>query len=166
MTKTPSGSCAPLTSDEEAFLRAFARASLVIPRVFDSDLLREEQMSLTEYFVLVHLSEAPEHRLRMSDLASESALSLSGMTRVVNRLEGLGLVRRQRSASDGRGWHAVLTEAGVERLARAWPAHLASVRRRLFDHLGGIDLPAITAALQATSAASEPAAMFSTQAAG
>jgi DNA-binding MarR family transcriptional regulator len=80
------------------------------------------------------------------------------MTRVVQRLENAGLVRRERSPDDGRGWHAVLTDAGLVRLEAAWPTHLASVRRHMFDHLGGIDLPALTAALQQMAAESEPAA--------
>jgi DNA-binding MarR family transcriptional regulator len=138
----------PLTAEEEAFLRAFARAILTVPRAFDADLLREQRMSLSEYSALMHLSEAPGRRLRMSDLAGAGALSLSGMTRIVNRLEGQGLVDRERSCSDGRGWNAVLTDAGLERLRQAWPTHLASVRRHVFDHLNDADSPAFTAALQ------------------
>ncbi len=138
----------PLTAAEEEFIRAFARAALTIPRAFDLDLLREQRMSISEYFTLMHLSEAPDRRLRMSELASASALSLSGMTRIVQRLEAAGLVQRERSAEDGRGWHAVLTDAGLRRLREAWPTHLASVRRHLFDHLGGVDLPSVAAALR------------------
>src|SRR5262249_52010048 len=137
----------PLAADEEAFLRAFARAILTVPRAFDADLLYEQGMSGNEYAVLMHLSEAPDRRLRMSDLAAACALTLSGMTRIVTRLEGHGLVRRERCASDGRGWHAVLTDAGLDRLRRAWPTHLASVRRHVFDHLNDVDLPALTTAL-------------------
>jgi DNA-binding MarR family transcriptional regulator len=137
----------PLSDPEQAFIRAFARASLTLPRALDADLMREQRMSLTEYFALMHLSEAPARRLRMSELAAAAALSLSGMTRIIDRLEGLGLVHRERSAEDGRGWHAVLTPAGLERLETAWPAHLASARRHIFDHLTDVDLPAFTEAL-------------------
>jgi DNA-binding MarR family transcriptional regulator len=149
---------APLTGDEEAFIRAFARAVVTVPRAFEADLLREQRMSLSEYFTLMHLSENPGRRLRMSDLAAAAALSLSGMTRIVNRLEGAGLVRRERSADDGRGWHAVLTDAGLERLRQAWPTHLASARRHLFDHLTEVDLAAIAVALQRVAADSASAA--------
>jgi DNA-binding MarR family transcriptional regulator len=76
----------PLTAEEEAFLRAFGRAVITVPRVLEADLLRQQGVSLSEYNALMNLSEAPDRRLRMSDLASASALSLSGMTRVVNRL--------------------------------------------------------------------------------
>jgi len=138
----------PLTAEEEAFLRAFARAILTVPRAFDADLLREQRMSLSEYSALMHLSEAPGRRLRMSDLAGAGALSLSGMTRIVNRLQAQGLVHRERSCSDGRGWNAVLTDAGLQRLRQAWPTHLASVRRHMFDHLNDLDVPAFATALQ------------------
>jgi DNA-binding MarR family transcriptional regulator len=137
----------PLTSEEEAFLRAFVRAMITVPRAFDADLLREQGMSVSEYGVLMHLSEAPDRRLRMSDLAAASALSLSGMTRIVSRLEGQGMVRRERCATDARGWLAVLTDAGLQRLRAAWPTHLASVRRHMMDHLSDVDLPEFTAAL-------------------
>jgi len=138
----------PLTAQEEAFLRAFGRALLTVPRALDADLLREQRMSMSEYWTLMSLSEAPAQRLRMSDLATACALSLSGMSRIMTRLEVLGLVRRERCADDGRGMNAVLTDAGLERLRQAWPTHLYSVRRHVFDHLRTVDLPAFTTALQ------------------
>jgi len=138
----------PLTATEEEFFRALGRAILTVPRALELDLLRDQHMSLTEYFTLMHLSEAPGRQLRMSDLAAAAALSLSGMTRIVQRLEAAGLVQRERSADDGRGWHAVLTDAGLERLRQAWPSHLASVRRHVFDQLGDVDLPSMAAAMR------------------
>lgn len=146
--QTKARSVVPLTQEEEAFLRAYVRTLIAVPRAFDADLLREQRMSMNEYGVLMHLSEAPGRKLRMSDLASASALSVSGMTRIVGRLEGQDLVRRERCASDARGWLAVLTDAGLRRVRAAWPSHLASVRRHIFDHLGEVDLPALTAALR------------------
>src|SRR5436309_2111991 len=92
---------APLTDEEEAFLRAWSRAALTVPRALESDLLIGQGMSLSEYTALMHLSEAPERTLRMSDLASACALSLSGMSRIVGRLEAQGLVERQRASCDG-----------------------------------------------------------------
>jgi DNA-binding MarR family transcriptional regulator len=129
----------PLTADEEALVRAFGRALLTVPRALDADLLDGPGLSLSEYTALMHLSEAPDRRLRMSDLAAASAISISGMTRIVNRLEERDLLRRE---------NAVLTDAGLLRLRQAWPTHLASVRRHVLDHLQALDLPALTAALQ------------------
>ena len=138
----------PLSVAEEAFLRAWSRAALTVPRALDADLLAGQGMSLSEYTALMHLSEAPGRSLRMSDLAAACALSLSGMSRIVSRLELQGLVERERASCDGRGLNAVLTDAGLARLRRAWPTHLASVRRQMMDHLRELDLPAISAALQ------------------
>jgi DNA-binding MarR family transcriptional regulator len=141
----------PLTADEEAAWRALARAVLVIPRVLDADLLQKEGLNVTEYNVIMNLSEAPERSLRMSELANYVSITVSGLTRVVERLERQGLVERVRAASDGRGQVAVLTKEGLARLKRAWPVHLASVRRNVVDHLDGLDLQKLAEALTAVA---------------
>ena len=133
-------------------MRAFARAVITVPRALDADLLRGQGMSLSEYNALMNLSKAPGQRLRMGDLAAACALSISGMTRIVTRLAEQDLVRRERSPDDGRGQNAVLTDRGLQRLRQAWPTHLASMRRHVLDHLQGLDLPALAAALQRFSA--------------
>lgn len=138
----------PLTQAEEAVIRALARAVLVLPRVLDADLVRAHRLALHEYLVLMHVSEAPRHRLRMSDLAARCELSLSGITRIVGRLEADGLIKRVTSEQDARGTNAVLTYRGLKALLEAWPTHLASVRRHIVDHLGDLDLPALANALQ------------------
>ncbi|WP_203918180.1 MarR family winged helix-turn-helix transcriptional regulator [Rugosimonospora africana] len=129
----------PLSADEEAVIRALSRVILVVPRVLDADLIREQRLPLNEYLVLMTLSEAPSRRMRMSELATACDLSMSGITRIVARLEGDKLVERVRCENDARGWHAVLTDAGLARLEEAWPTHLASVRRHIMDHLEGVD---------------------------
>ena len=138
----------PLTPEEEAFFRAWSRAMLTVPRALDADLIADQGMSLSDYATLMHLSEAPERTLRMSDLALATALSVSSMSRIVARLEAHGLVRRERALCDGRGLNAQLTDAGLARLESAWPTHLDSVKRHLIDHLGGLDLAEVTAAIQ------------------
>lgn len=130
----------PLNPDEREFWLAFVRALIVVPRLLDADLMVGQQLSMTEYSVLMHLSETPERRLRMTDLAGRCAVSLSGMTRIVARLIADGYVRRVRSGEDARGAFAVLTDAGFARLEAAYPEHLASVRRHVIDHLDGFDL--------------------------
>jgi DNA-binding MarR family transcriptional regulator len=134
----------PLSVEEEEFVRALARVVIYIPRVFEADLGRAEGFSTSEFFALMHLSESPGGRLRMGDLAARSALSLGAVTRVVKVLESKGLVERRPSPSDGRGYEAVLTEPGCSRLGQVRPAQVASVRRRVFDKLAGIDLQACT----------------------
>jgi DNA-binding MarR family transcriptional regulator len=138
----------PLSPEEEAVARAIGRAIIVVPRAIDADLMREQRLTLNEYAALMHLSEAPGHRLRMSELAAECDVSLSGMTRIVGRLEADGLVERVQCAEDARGSNAVLTDVGLARLKAAYPTHLASVRRHVVDHLGEIDLVRLAAALR------------------
>jgi DNA-binding MarR family transcriptional regulator len=138
----------PLSPDEEAVIRALPRLIYAFPRAMDADLVREQQLSLIEYLTLMHLSEAPNRRMRMGDLAVACELSLSGMSRIVGRLEGQGAVERVRCDEDARGLNAVLTDAGLARLEKAWPTHLASTRRHLLDHFEGVDLAQIARALQ------------------
>ena len=138
----------PLDEAEEGVVRALARVIQVLPRLLDADLVREHRLALHEYEVLMHVSEAPGCRLRMSDLAGRCELSLSGATRIVTRLEAEGLLRRVTCAQDGRGTNAVLTYRGLQRLQAAWPTHLASVRRHIVDHLGELDLPQLALTLR------------------
>ncbi|MEV6861484.1 MarR family winged helix-turn-helix transcriptional regulator [Streptosporangium subroseum] len=145
---SPTPSQQPLTRDEEAVVRALGRVILVIPRVMDADLMREQRLPLSEYMALMYLSETPHRRMRMSELAAACDLSLSGMTRVVTRLETQGLVKRVKCAEDARGLNAVLTDDGLARLEQAWPTHLNSVRRHIFDHLDGLDLAQLARALE------------------
>jgi DNA-binding MarR family transcriptional regulator len=137
----------PLTADEEAVMRALGRLMVVLPRSLDADLARGERMSLSEYSALRHLSEAAGHRMRMSELAGACDMSLSGMTRLAGKLESLGYVERVRYERDARGLEAVLTDRGFDRLREAWPTHLESVRRHIFDHLSELELGKLATAL-------------------
>jgi DNA-binding MarR family transcriptional regulator len=147
MSATPHSEPEPLSGAEEAVVRAFGRVMLVLPRALDAELTREQRMSLSEYNVLRILSETPDHRMRMSELATSCDMSLSGMTRLAAKLESAGFLERVPCPSDARGFNAVLTDAGLARLEQAWPAHLASVRRHLTDHLDEIDLCKLADAL-------------------
>ena len=129
-------------------MRELSRVMLALPRAVDADIVREAGLPLSEYTPLMHLSEVPGKAMRMSELAAACNLSLSGMTRVVTRLEKQGWVERAKCAQDGRGWNAILTDAGLTRLEQAWPAFLVSVRRHLVDHFRGQDLTHLTATLQ------------------
>jgi DNA-binding MarR family transcriptional regulator len=145
----------PLNAEEEAAWRALARAVLVIPRVLEAELLETHGLNMAEYTVLMILSESPERSLRMTELANAVALSVSGMTRVVERLSRQGLVERTKCETDARGQNAVLTPAGFARLEEAYPRHLESVRRHVMDHLAGLDLAAFAEAVGKV-AAGEP----------
>ncbi len=129
-------------------MRSLSRVIYALPRALDADMAREQRLPLIEYQALMNLSEAPGRQSRMSDLATACEMSLSGMTSVVQRLEGQGFVRRVKCPRDGRAWNAVLTDAGLARLEEAWPTHLASIRRHFLDHLAGLDLHALGVALR------------------
>ena len=84
------------------------------------------------YDVLWGLERAPEHRLRMSELAEKVVVSRSNLTRLVDRLEEAKLVTRERSAEDRRGAYAVLTTEGQALRKRMWPVYQAAIRE-LFE---------------------------------
>jgi DNA-binding MarR family transcriptional regulator len=95
-----------------------------VPTVtFDAALLAAGCVSYDTYDVLITLSEAPGHRLRMSELAGATFFSNSGISRRVGRLEKEGYLRREGCESDGRVFYAVLTEAGKDALRLAWPVY-------------------------------------------
>ena len=138
----------PLSETEEMFWRALMRIVLSLPRRLDSDLVRTTGVTANEYTTLMCLSEAPDRELRMADLANAAALSASRMTRLVDDLQSRGLVTKRASSDDGRGNIAKLTPAGLTKLKKAWPVHLASVRERVFDH---VDPATVRKAAQALS---------------
>ncbi|MGX9883053.1 MarR family winged helix-turn-helix transcriptional regulator [Streptomyces sp. NPDC002276] len=126
---------APLDCVEERLWRSLQRLLVTLPRALDEDLLRSTGLSLTQYTVLMHLSETDGTGLRMTDLATATGLSASRITRLVETLRAEGLVMKRPHSTDARGSMAVLTEAGWRRLRGAYPAHLASARRRVIDRL-------------------------------
>ena len=138
----------PLNETEEVFWRALMRIVLSLPRRLDGDLVRTVGITANEYTTLMCLSEAPGRELRMADLANAAALSASRMTRLVDDLQTRGLVAKRTSSEDARGTVAKLTPSGLAKLKQAWPAHLASVRGRVFDH---VDPGTVTKAAQALS---------------
>ena len=137
----------PLDEAEEQAWRSFARAFVVVPRVLEAELQAAHGVTITEYFVLGNLSEAPDRRLRMSELAARGAMSLSAISRVVDGLERRGLLERERCPEDRRGLLAVLTDAGLARLVDAYPTHLHGVREHVMRHLVGLDLGAVGGAV-------------------
>jgi len=151
----------PLDEVEERAWRALARAFVVVPRVLEAELHAAHGMTMTEYFVLVNLSEAPDRQLRMSELAARGAMSLSAISRVVDGLERQGLVERARCPSDKRGLLAVLTGAGLERLQEAYPTHLRGVREHVVAHFGALDLTALAEAV-GSFAGGDPDALATT----
>jgi len=99
------------------------------------ELQEEKGLPLPWYEVLLWLGQAPEGRMRMGELAGSLLLTPSGVTRLVDRMETEGLVKREQCPSDRRGWNAVITPAGRSRLRSASPVHLRGVERHFGRHL-------------------------------
>jgi DNA-binding MarR family transcriptional regulator len=123
-----------LSDTELGAWRGLLRLHSELIRELDSELIAIHQLPLRSYEVLVHLADAPERQLRMSDLSRSVLLSASGVSRLVDRMEAEGLVCRRRCELDGRGFFAVLTDAGEAKLRAARPTHLAGIRRLFLDH--------------------------------
>ena len=134
---------------EEPAWRDMARFFVLAPRLLDEDLQRGANISLSTYSALTHLSEAPDQVLRITELANRAYLSGSRTTRLVDELAADGLVVKRRLVNDGRGVEVILTAKGLERLQRAYPVHLRSVRARVLDHVPPAVLPAVAEAMRA-----------------
>jgi DNA-binding MarR family transcriptional regulator len=131
---------------EFAAWAGFLRTHAQLVRELDRELEAAHGLPLTQYEVLLHLERAPDHRLRMSELARSVLLSQSGVTRLVDRLEALGLVVRAQCADDRRVLWAQMTDEGVRRLAEARPTHLAGIRARFLDRFDDDELEALAGA--------------------
>ncbi|HWF16987.1 MAG TPA: MarR family winged helix-turn-helix transcriptional regulator [Acidimicrobiales bacterium] len=138
---------APLSPAEENLWRALMRIVKILPRDLDSDLMHGAGVSASDYTTLMHLSEAPNRELRMSDLANATGLSPSRITRLVDDLQSRSLVTKVASSTDARGNVARLTPRGMAKMRAAWPVHLASVRSRFLDHMDSAAIKLVAAAL-------------------
>ncbi len=101
----------------------------------ERDVDQGTEVPSAHYETLVQLSEAPDRRLRLSDLADQAQSSRSRLSHSLARLEALGWTRREPCVSDRRGAYAVLTDEGLRVLEAAAPVHVESVRTHLFDAL-------------------------------
>jgi DNA-binding MarR family transcriptional regulator len=128
--------------------RNFLTAHAAVVAKIERDLAHAKRIPLTWYDVLIELHEAPERRLRLSELADAVVLSRSGITRLVDRLETAGLLRREPHPIDGRGAYAVLTADGLEALRAAWPVYASGIQEHFAKHLTRRQTSEITAGLQ------------------
>lgn len=124
-----------LTPEEQRAWRAYVAASLLLEDALDRQLQQDAGMPHLYYTILAYLSETPEQRLRMTDLAEKLKITRSRLTYAVARLEKDGHVRREACRWDKRGTVAILTDEGMAVLERSAPGHVDTVRAALFDHL-------------------------------
>ncbi len=137
-----------LDESEQRVWRAYLATSQQLWDRLDDELQSGTGMPLSEYEILVRLSEAPDRRLRMSQLADLVVHSRSRLTHTVARMEGRDLVARRPCLEDGRGVLAELTDHGYQVLAEAAPVHVQSVRRHMFDPLSSEEVEVLGRAMR------------------
>ena len=141
-----------LTEAEQEAWRGFITGARRLLDRLDTDL-KAQGLTHDDYGVLVALSEAPDDRMRMAELADRSVESRSRLSHHVGRLESRGLVERQTCPEDGRGAFAVLTPDGREAIEALAPHHVAGVRRWFVDQLTPAELEVIGGAFRRIDAA-------------
>jgi len=127
------------TARELAAWRGMLEAHAHVTRQLDAQMHAEHGLSVSAYEVLMFLADAPEHRMRMAEIADRVLLSRSGLTRLVDRLVDLGYVTRCPADGDGRGVYTQLTPAGVEKARSARRTHREGVRTSFLDQLTDTD---------------------------
>ena len=128
--------------------RAFLTAHAAVIDLIEHELAEARQLPLSSYDVLLALVEAPEHRLRMHEIARAVVLSRSGLTRLIDRLEAEGLLSRERSNTDRRGAYAVLTAKGLEVVRQAWPTYAKGISQHFTSLLNDEEVHVLTTALE------------------
>ena len=132
-----------LTQEEQKSWRAWISASRLLNEKLSEVLEEQHGLSLSDYEILAWLSEAPDQSIRMTELAKYSLVSKSRLTHQISRLEEAGFVTRKSCKADGRGSYAALTKRGYNKLVKAAPDHVQSVRENLVDVLGPNDFSAL-----------------------
>src|SRR5262245_13030889 len=136
-----------LTDEEQQAWRATVHLSQLLLRQLDRDLTAHG-LNGRDYEILVELSEAPDHRMRMTDLADATSQSRSRLSHQISRMEKRGLVRRDDCEGDKRGTFAVLTAEGWDAIERTAPSHVEHVRRHFVDRLTPHQLEEIRVAFE------------------
>ena len=124
----------------------FAQAKVL--RALEADMMEQHDLPTSWFDVLGRLNQAPEKRLRMHELEESVIFTRSGITRLADRIEEAGLIRRERSPEDRRGVYLVITEAGIAKIDEVWPDHLVSIQKHFGQHLSVKDVKSLRSATQ------------------
>jgi DNA-binding MarR family transcriptional regulator len=135
----------------------FAEAFVGLKNRFAAQL-EQYRLSEVEFEVLMRLARSPGRRLRMTELAGQTSLSTSGVTRVVDRMDREGLIRREACATDRRSSFAVITESGLDRLEQLLPGHLELIQEWFISRLTPEELDQFLASLRTIRDAVNPCA--------
>ncbi|WP_431945417.1 MarR family winged helix-turn-helix transcriptional regulator [Micromonospora marina] len=132
-----------LDAQEDRAWRGYRRMRRLLDLELARELTQDAGLSEPDYDVLSDLSETPEQRLRLSELADRMLWSRSRLSHHISRMQQRGLVTREECATDGRGSVVVLTPAGRQAVEAAAPGHVAAVRRHLIDRLTPAEVAAL-----------------------
>ncbi|MEU7175730.1 MULTISPECIES: MarR family winged helix-turn-helix transcriptional regulator [Micromonospora] len=132
-----------LDEQENRAWRGYRRMRRLLDLELARELMQDAGLSEPDYDVLSDLSETPEQRLRLSELADRMLWSRSRLSHHISRMQQRGLVSREECATDGRGSVVVLTPAGRRAVEAAAPGHVAAVRRHLIDRLTPAEVAAL-----------------------
>jgi MarR family 2-MHQ and catechol resistance regulon transcriptional repressor len=144
----------PLLTTGGLFAEAYAGMVIVVERRLEA----ESGLSMQWFEVLIRLARSPGQRLRMTDLAAQTALTPSGLTRAVDRLVEAGLVDREACPSDRRSTYAVLTDDGERRVRKALPVHVAHLEEVFDAEFSPEEIDTLTALLRRLRDATNPCA--------
>jgi len=134
-----------LSAYERDAWAGFLRTHSSVVGRLNGQFLDEHGLTFSEYDVMIHLSVAGTDGIRMHALADKVLLSRSAMTRLIERLEAQGLVRRRAGKGRGRVVSAYLTPKGLRRLGEVTPAHLQGVREAFLDRLNPAEIKQLAA---------------------
>jgi len=131
---------------------AFMRAHLAMSRAMERDSEAQGRLAVSEHSLLATLDGGPAEGMRPTELAEIFALTKSGLTRALDRLEAEHLIERRTCPSDGRGWLVGITALGRRALKRAAPGHFRAIAKYFADHLTDRDVNALADALERVAA--------------
>jgi DNA-binding MarR family transcriptional regulator len=127
--------------------RSYLQSHAAIVRELDAELLAAHGMTSRDYEVLLYLAQAVDRRLPMSALSERTMLTRSGITRLIDGLVSAGLIERVSCPNDARVSHALLTDAGYEKLREAGCTHVASIRRLFLERFSADEIEQLAALL-------------------
>ncbi|MGH3415274.1 MAG: MarR family winged helix-turn-helix transcriptional regulator [Actinocrinis sp.] len=137
-----------LDDAEQRTWRAWLEVMRLLPAQLEDRLHARHDLNLTDYQVLVELSESEEGRLRMTELSNRTSLSKSRLSHQIGRMEKGGLVERQDCPSDRRGSFAAITDQGWALLRSAAPAHVDDVRELFMDLMSPEEIAVVGSAME------------------
>ena len=145
-----------LTSEESAAWTRLVAVLELLPAALDTQLRRDADLTNFDYYVLAMLSQAPDHTLRMTELARQTNATLPRLSHVVKRLEGRGLIERFPCPEDRRATNARLTTGGWSTVQETAPRHVAWVREHVIDALTSTQVDQLTAITDAVLGRLDP----------